>query len=90
MKVGLLGTERDYCRQAEEAFTGNVPDKLMDAAVKSGKSVPGKRDGLKRQTGLSYSEKTQGRFFRMVLPPLWRGLHQSEKSILCPATPMCG
>lgn len=36
-EVGLLGTERDYCRQAEEAFTGNVPDKLMDAAVKSGK-----------------------------------------------------
>ena len=22
-EVGLLGTERDYCRQAEEAFTGN-------------------------------------------------------------------
>ena len=91
-EVGLLGTERDYCRQAEEAFTGNVPDKLMDAAVKSGKSVPGKQDGLRRQTGLSYSEKTQGRFFpHGFLPPLWRGLHQSEKkSILCPATPMCG
>ena len=36
-EVGLLGTERDYCRWAEEAFTGNVPDKLMDAAVKAGK-----------------------------------------------------
>ena len=36
-EVGLLGTERDYCRQAEEAFTGNVPDKLMDAAEKAGK-----------------------------------------------------
>ena len=36
-EVGLLGTERDYCRRAEEAFTGNVPDKLMDAAVKAGK-----------------------------------------------------
>ncbi len=36
-EVGLLGTERDYCRQAEEAFAGNVPDKLLDAAVKSGK-----------------------------------------------------
>lgn len=36
-EVGLLGTERDYCQQAEEAFAGYVPDKLMDAAVKSGK-----------------------------------------------------
>lgn len=45
-EVGLLGTERDYCRQAEEAFTGNVPDKLLDAAVKSGEIHAGKvRDG---------------------------------------------
>ena len=36
-EVGLLGTERDYCRKAEEEFEGNMPDKLVDAAVKAGK-----------------------------------------------------
>lgn len=91
-EVGLLGTERDYCRQAEEAFTGNVPDKLMDAAVKSGK-IRARETGWpeKADWTVVFGEDAGEIFSAWFLPPLWRGLHQSEKkSILCPATPMCG
>lgn len=28
-EVGLLGTERDYCAQAEEVFGGSVPEMLL-------------------------------------------------------------
>lgn len=91
-EVGLLGTERDYCRQAEEAFTGNVPDKLMDAAVKSGKIRARETGWPEKADWTVVFGEDAGRFFpHGFLPPLWRGLHQSEKkSILCPATPMCG
>lgn len=35
-EVGLLGTERDYCSQAERLFAGPVPERLLDAAEKAG------------------------------------------------------
>ncbi len=35
-EVGLLGTERDYCSQAEKAFAETVPDSLLAAADQVG------------------------------------------------------
>ena len=91
-EVGLLGTERDYCQQAEEEFAGYVPDKLMDAAAKSGKIhteeivLPEKEDWT-----AVFGEDAGEIFTAWYLHLRWRKSHQpAERNILCRAMPMCG
>lgn len=43
-EVGLLGTERDYCAQAEKIFVGNVPESLLNEQRRNQKQRVG--DGL--------------------------------------------
>ena len=92
-EVGLLGTERDYCRQAEEAFTGNVPDKLMDAAVKSGKIRARETGWPEKADWTVVFGEDAGEIFSAWFFCLRSGedcISRKKKSILCPATPMCG
>lgn len=62
-EVGLLGTERDYCPQAEEMFAGNVPKKLMDAAIKAKMVQEGKAESFEKADWTAVFGEDAGEIF---------------------------